>query len=117
MNAELIRNYCLKKPGSEETFPFDEETLVFKVMGKIYALLPLEKHGRINLKCDPTYAIELREKYSEIEPGYHMSKKHWNTIDLNGGLTDKMILAFIDHSYDLVVKGLKKADRLALEGL
>ena len=108
MNVESVRNYCLQKPGSEETFPFDEETLVFKVMGKMFALLPLEKQGTVNLKCEPSYALELREQYPEIQPGYHMSKKHWNTIEFHSDVNDKMMCQLINDSYDLVFKSLTK---------
>ena len=118
MDIEAFRNYCLSKKGIEETFPFDENTLVFKVMGKMFALTNLTKETfEVNLKCDPEKAIELREAYTEIRAGYHMSKKHWNTIEFEGSLTDEFLGEMIDHSYDLVVKKLKKADRLFLENL
>ena len=109
MNVEELRNYCLAKKGTEETFPFDSETLVFKVMGKMYALIPLERvPPQCNLKCDPERAIELREEYDGvITPGYHMSKKHWNTLFLEN-LPPKFIIELVDHSYDLVVSGLTK---------
>lgn len=116
MHIEEFREYCLAKPGTSESFPFDEVTLVFKVMNKMFAVTGLEwEEFTVNLKCDPDWAIELRDEYPEIIPGYHMSKKHWNTINCEGGLEDNMIRKLIDHSYDLVVKGLKKADREALE--
>lgn len=116
MDIESVRLYCLKKKGVSESFPFDADTLVFKVMGKIFVLLPLENGDRINLKCDPEYAIELRERYPEaIMPGYHMNKKHWNTVMLNLHLSVQLIRDLIDHSYDMVVKGLKKKDQLAIE--
>lgn len=115
MDIETIREYCLSKPATEESFPFDEVTLVFKVKGKMFALLPLDNPGSINLKCDPEYALQLREKYHEVQPGYHMSKKHWNTVNFNGGLPGKLILEWVDHSYSQVVKGLKKADREEIE--
>jgi len=118
MNIEEFRNYCLNKKGVEETFPFDENTLVFKVMGKMFALTGLEREEfQVNLKCDPDYSIELREAYADIIPGYHMSKKHWNTVFFENGLETKFLCELIDHSYDLVVKKLKKADRLFLENL
>ena len=109
MNVEELRNYCLAKKGTEETFPFDSETLVFKVMGKMYALIPLERvPPQCNLKCDPERAIELREEYDGvITPGYHMSKKHWNTLFLEN-LPPKFIIELVNHSYDLVVSGLTK---------
>jgi predicted DNA-binding protein (MmcQ/YjbR family) len=103
MNIESIREYCLKKKGVTEEFPFNEETLVFKVMGKIFLLASLEKIPlQINLKCDPEFAIELREKYDSVIPGYHMNKKHWNTIIIDDSITPKNIFEWIDHSYNLV---------------
>ncbi len=118
MNIEEFRNYCLSKKGVEESFPFDEETLVFKVMGKMFALAGLEYENlEVNLKCDPGRAIELREEYGEVRPGYHMNKKHWNTVAFEGSLDDSFLKELIDHSYDLVVKGLRKKDRDILENL
>ncbi len=116
MHVEEFRMYCLSKPGVTESFPFDEVTLVFKVMSKMFALTGLGREQfKVNLKCDPDKAIELREEYPEVEPGYHMSKKHWNTIDCEGSLSGKLLMELIDHSYDLVVKGLKKAEKEALK--
>jgi len=109
-----LREYCLNFKGATEDFPFDEDTLVFKVMGKMFALVGLEKwemgNPAINLKCDSEKAIELREKYpEEIYAGYHMSKKHWNTVVINGSqLTEKQIKHFINHSYELVISKLSK---------
>lgn len=118
MDIETFRNYCLSKKGVEETFPFDEVTLVFKVMHKMFALTSLKKETfEVNLKCDPEKAMELREEYSEIRAGFHMNKKHWNTIEFEGSLPDTFLCELIDHSYDLVVKKLKKADRLFLQNL
>jgi len=117
MDAEIVRNYNLRKKGVTEGFPFDEATLVFKVMGKIFCLLSLDYPGSMNLKCDPVRAIELREKYEDINPGYHMNKKHWNTIDLTGTLDDQLIFKLIDHSYGLVVKGLPKKVKNELDNL
>jgi len=118
MDIETFRDYCLSKKGVEETFPFDEVTLVFKVMNKMFALTGLEKEEfTVNLKCDPEYAIELREEYEDIQPGYHMSKKHWNTVQFEWGLDDKFLMELINHSYDLVVSKLKKADREILQNL
>ena len=113
MNIESYREYCLQKPGTTEHFPFNEDTLVFKVMGKMYALSSLMswENGelRINLKCDPEEAILLREKYPEsILPGYHMNKQLWNTVVLNGELTPKQVQQFIDDSYALIVNSLTK---------
>jgi predicted DNA-binding protein (MmcQ/YjbR family) len=111
MNIEQIREYCLKKKGVTEEFPFDEETLVFKVVGKIFLLASLESIlSQINLKCDPEKAMELREEFESVRPGYHMNKKHWNTIILDGTVPAKKILEWIDDSYNLVVSGLKKSD-------
>ena len=117
MNIEIFREYCLSKKGVEETFPFGEDTLVFKVMGKVFAITSLENPNSINLKCDPDRSIEQRERHVEIQPGFHMNKKHWNTVTTNDGLREAMIRELIDHSYGLVVKGLKKSDRLLLEEL
>ena len=113
MNIESYREYCLQKPGTTEHFPFNEDTLVFKVMGKMYALSSLMSwengEPRINLKCDPEEAILLREKYPEsVLPGYHMNKKLWNTVVLNGELTPKQVQQFIDDSYALIVNSLTK---------
>lgn len=104
MNIESLREYCISKQNVTESFPFGEETLVFKVDGKIFALVNLEGDFTINLKCDPALALELRERYSSVTPGYHMNKKHWNTVFIDGSVPDKEILAWIDHSYDLVLK-------------
>jgi predicted DNA-binding protein (MmcQ/YjbR family) len=102
MNVEIIREYCISKANVTEGFPFGEDTLVFKVKGKIFALVNLGGDLSINLKCDPLYALELRERYSSVTPGYHMNKKHWNTIYLDGTVPDKKVFSWIDHSYDLV---------------
>jgi predicted DNA-binding protein (MmcQ/YjbR family) len=112
MNIETIIEYCLSKKGAVEDFPFDEETLVFKVGGKMFALIPLEKIPlQINLKCDPEKAIELREQNEDVQPGWHMSKKFWNTVILDGNIRWAELKDWIDHSYDEVVKGLKKSER------
>lgn len=116
MNIEQIREYCIKKKGVTEEFPFDEETLVFKVAGKIFLLASLDSVPlQINLKCDPEKAIELREQYEAVQPGYHMNKKHWNTIVIDGSIQKQKILDWIDHSYNLVAAGLKKSDLEKLE--
>lgn len=122
MNIEQLREYCITKKGVTEEFPFDNVTLVFKVIGKMFALVGLEKwengETSINLKCDPEWSEELRGEYESIHPGYHMNKKHWNTITLNcGDVSDIFALELIDHSYDLVVKGLTKKLRTKLDGL
>lgn len=116
MNIEQIRAYCLNKRGTTEDFPFDEDTLVFKVLGKMFALISFKwwekDEAAINVKCDPDYAQELRAEYNSIRPGYHMNKKHWNTLHLyEGELKTKFILKLIDHSYDMVVKGMTKKMR------
>jgi predicted DNA-binding protein (MmcQ/YjbR family) len=104
MNIEVLREYCLLKKNATESFPFGDDTLVFKTEGKIFALVNLDGDLSINLKCDPSLAIELRERYSSVTSGYHMNKKHWNTIQLDGSIPDKTILGWIDHSFDLVMK-------------
>lgn len=117
MDIEIVRQYCLDKKGVTESLPFDETTLVFKVMGKIFALLSLDYPHSINLKCDPIKAIELREIYDEVQPGYHMNKKHWNTLALTGSLKSSFVKELINHSYDLVVDGLPKKARENLNKL
>lgn len=111
MNLETIREYCLRKKGVTEDFPFGEETLVFRVMGKIFLLVDTSFTEFINLKADPEMAIEWRERYEGVKPGYHMNKKHWNSVYLDGSVPHKEILMMIDHSYELIVSGLKKKDR------
>lgn len=102
MNVETLREYCIAKKGATEGFPFGNDTLVFKVKGKIFALVSLEGELSINLKCDPVLALELREKYSSVTGAYHMNKKHWNTINIDGTMPDKEVYSWIDHSYALV---------------
>jgi predicted DNA-binding protein (MmcQ/YjbR family) len=104
MNIETLREYCLSKKDVTESFPFGDDTLVFKVNGKIFALVNLDGDLSINLKCDPILAIELRERYSSVTSGYHMNKKHWNTVLIDGSIPDKDVLSWIDHSYDLLMK-------------
>lgn len=115
MNIESYREYCLSKPGVTEEFPFDEQVLAFKVMGKIFALTDVDAFVSVNLKCDPEYAVELRETYNEIIPGFHMNKKHWNTVEMAGTLNDQLIYELIDHSYELVVRGLPRKLKLDLD--
>jgi predicted DNA-binding protein (MmcQ/YjbR family) len=117
MNIEEYCEYCLAKPGVTESFPFDEKTLVFKVMGKMFALADVDDFDSINLKCDPEKAIRLREEYEAVNPGYHMSKVHWNTVMVNDDAPDKKIYEWIDHSYDLVVKSLTKKLQAELNAL
>jgi predicted DNA-binding protein (MmcQ/YjbR family) len=103
MDVETFRSYCLSKVDVTESTPFGEETLVFKVNGKMFALISLDAvPPRSNLKCDPDRALDLRDRYEQVLPGYHMNKKHWNTVILDGGLGDKMVIEMIDHSYELV---------------
>lgn len=109
MHIESFREYCLKKKCVTESFPFDETTLVFKVCNKMFALSGIEHQPlRINLKCDPERAIELREMYNSILPGYHMNKKHWNTVIVDGSIPPELVTELIDHSYELVVQSLPK---------
>lgn len=120
MNIEQLRNYCLTKRGVTEHFPFDEDVLVFKVGNKMFLLTSLksweENEAAINVKCDPDYAVELRANYESVEPGYHMSKIHWNTIRLyKGELTIPLVKQIIDDSYNLIVKSLPKKIRETLQ--
>lgn len=117
MHIEEFREYCLGKKGVEESFPFDETTLVFKVMGKMFALTDLEGPFTINLKCDPLKAVDLREEFQAVRPGYHMNKKHWNTVDVDGSIADDLICQWIDHSYLLVVNSLTKKKQTELKTL
>jgi predicted DNA-binding protein (MmcQ/YjbR family) len=102
MDIESLRDYCIAKKGATESFPFGEDTLVFKAKEKIFALVNLDGDLSINLKCDPAYALELREHHPCVAPGYHMNKKHWNTILLDGTVPDKEVFSWIDHSHDLI---------------
>lgn len=117
MNVEEVSAYCLAKKGVEGGFPFGETVLVIKVMGKVFALVPLDEATQtINLKCDPERAEELREEHpDDIFPGYHMNKKHWNTVHCEGNLGNKLLQELIDHSYDLVVASLPKKIKAELE--
>lgn len=112
MNIEDLRDYCLQKPAVTEGFPFGEETLVFKVADKLFLLIGLDEANRFNVKCDPELAVELRDRYPEVQPGWHMNKKMWNTVYMDGNLTVKQLHEMIDHSYEQVVKGLTKKARL-----
>lgn len=110
MNIETIREYCLSKPGSEETLPFGPDTLVYKVNGKIFLLMGLDSETlRFNVKCDPDKAPELREEYACVLPGYHMNKKHWNTIVVDGSVSSGQLKEWIDHSYNLIAPKKKDA--------
>ena len=119
MNVVFFRDYCLAKPGVEEGFPFGEQTLVLKVMGKMFALASLTNTWfSCNLKCNPERSLELREEYESIIPGYHMNKKHWNTVSYEfSDLPEKLITELIDHSYDLVVSSLTKKLKEDLKNL
>ncbi|MDX1666322.1 MAG: MmcQ/YjbR family DNA-binding protein [Saprospiraceae bacterium] len=118
MDVESFRLYCLSKKGVTESFPFDQQTLVFKVMGKMFALTGLDKPDfEVNLKCDPDRSVDLRARYADVRPGWHMNKLHWNTVAFEGDLDDELLRELVDHSYDLVVAGLKKADREKLHSL
>ncbi|MEY4834394.1 MAG: putative protein YjbR [Bacteroidota bacterium] len=112
MNIQQLYEFCLSKKGVTEHFPFDEDTLVFKVGGKMFCLTSLKQwecnEPSLNLKCDPDQAEALRAEYEAVHPGYHMSKKHWNTIDFNSDVNDKTMCQFINDSYDLVFKSLTK---------
>ncbi len=114
MHIEAFRDYCLQLPGATEEFPFGEETLVFKVGGKMFALTDIDTFESINLKCDPQKALELREKYRGVLAGYHMNKKHWNTVLTDGSIADKFLEEWTKNSYDLVIKGLPKKVRETL---
>ena len=102
MDIVTLREYCISKKDATESFPFGDDTLVFKVHNRIFALVNLDGDLSINLKCEPAFAIELRERYSSVTPGYHMNKKHWNTVLLDGSVPDKEIRSWIDHSYELI---------------
>ena len=108
MNIESVRDYCLSLPMATEDFPFDETTLVFRVLGKIFAMVDLDDTEWFVLKCDPDYALELRDRHTEIAPAYHMNKKHWNQLNLIGMLPDELVQSLIRHSYNLVVSKLPR---------
>ena len=112
MDIESIRMYCILKKAITECMPFDDKTLVFKVADKIFALAVIDAHPlRLNLKCDPEKAIDLRERFESVRPGYHMNKTHWNTIEINGEVSRDLIFKLIDHSYNLVIAKLTKKIR------
>ncbi len=108
MNIESLREYCISKIAVTEGFPFDETTLVFKVMDKMFLLTDLEGDLSINIKCDPEKAIALREQYESVIPGFHMNKRLWNTVNIDGSIPDNILFSWIDDSYDLVVQSLTK---------
>jgi predicted DNA-binding protein (MmcQ/YjbR family) len=111
MFLDDLRNHCIQKPGVSEGFPFDQKTLVFKVFGKMFALMDVEIFESVNLKCDPEWAIELRERFQAVRPGFHMNKKHWNTVTLFEDVNDKLLLELVDQSYHLVYASLPKKIR------
>lgn len=115
MNIEEYRDFCLALPAVTEDFPFDNSTLVFKVCGKIFALTGINSFESINLKCEPELALELREKHPAVQPGFHMNKKHWNTVKTNEGIPDKLLQEWIIHSYERVIAGLPKKIREELK--
>ena len=121
MNIQQFYEFCLAKKGVTEHFPFDEDTLVFKVGAKVFALSSLKQwengNPSVNLKCDPERALELRAEYEAVEPGYHMSKVHWNTVSINGDVSDKMICELITDSYNLILKSLTKKIQLEITEL
>lgn len=115
MDAAAFREYCLTKAGVTEETPFGPDNLVFKVRGKMFALVALEEiPPQANLKCDPDLALELRDRYEEVTAGYHMNKKHWNTVVIAGGIPENEVKKMVDHSYDLVVQSLPKRQRDSL---
>jgi predicted DNA-binding protein (MmcQ/YjbR family) len=114
MNIEGYRAYCLSKKGVTEEFPFGANTMVFKVCGKMFSATDVEDFASINLKVQPEMGVELRERYPAVQPGYHMNKKHWITVIIDGSLPDKLLCSWIDNSYSLVVAGLPKSQRAGL---
>ena len=112
MNIEEYRDYCLSKPGVTESFPFDQNTLVFKVYNKMFALTGVDEFSYINLKQEPAYSEQLREQYAGIKEGYHMNKKHWNSVYLDSDVTDKMLFQFIDDSYQIVLSSIPQHKRI-----
>ena len=117
MDIETIRDYCLQKKAANECFPFDEENLVFKVMGKMFACINLNNPTLIDVKCDPDYALELRELHPGIEGAFHFNKKYWNQVSLCGDIDDRLIRHLIDHSYEEVIKKLTRKIRTEYENL
>ncbi|MDB5121396.1 MAG: hypothetical protein JWN56_2614 [Sphingobacteriales bacterium] len=114
MDIESLREYCLAKPGAIEALPFGDETLVFKVCDKIFLLTSLKGSGSFNVKCDPEKAMTLREEFTEVQPGYHMNKKHWNTVSMKGKLTTHQLKEMIDHSFALIFNSLPKSKQQSL---
>ena len=111
MKLEAFTKYCLSKPFVTKDFPFGEETICFMLAGKIFSITSYNVPLKVNLKCDPEEAVELRERYEEVQPGYHMNKKHWNTVDFEGSISDSELRRMVDNSYDLIVSSLSKKQR------
>ena len=117
MNIESLRNYCIEKKGVTEEFPFGDSVLVFKVMGKMFVLAPVEDFTSVNLKVDPADGVERRDAYPAVQPAYHMNKKHWVTVLMDGTIPDKLLRQWIDESYGLVASKLTKSEKSALESM
>jgi predicted DNA-binding protein (MmcQ/YjbR family) len=117
MHLDVFIQFCDALPHAESSFPFGPDTMVYKVKNKIFALCSIEEFKSINLKCEPAYAEELRERYEAVQPGYHMNKKHWNTVSCDGSLPDKLMKELIVHSYKLVVLSLQAKDRFDTSNL
>jgi predicted DNA-binding protein (MmcQ/YjbR family) len=117
MNLETLRDFCLELAGVTEELPFGPDILVFKVMGKVFLLTSIDGKPQFNVKCDPEKAEELREQYADVVPGYHMNKKHWNTVHITGSISSELLYSWIKDSYDLVVARLTKQEKLALQEL
>ncbi len=115
MNRDDVRGHCLSKPGAFEDFPFGEGVAVIKVSDKMFALIPMAVPVQISLKCDPDWAAILRQTFPAVQPGYHLNKRHWNTVTLDGSIPDDQLYEMIDHSYDLVVKSLPRSVRDSLK--
>ncbi len=117
MYLDELREYCLQKKGTSEDTPFGPDTLVFRVMGKIFAITGIDEYEFVNLKCDPERAIELRDQYAGIKPGWHMNKKHWNSVMTDGSVGEHLFKELVDHSYELIASSLPKKVREELESL
>jgi len=115
MNRNELRDYCLSRQKAVEDFPFGNDVAVYKVMGKMFALIPVNAPLQISLKCDPVWAEVLRQTYKAVTPGYHLNKRHWNTVLFDDTIPDEEVLEMVDHAYEQVVKGLTKKDREKLK--
>lgn len=115
MNIEALRSFCLSLKGAKEGMPFDDKTLVFSVQGKMFCATSIDDYHSINVKCNPEKAILLREQYEDVMPGYHMNKKHWNSVSVNGEISIKLLEEWITHSYNLVVSSLPKKIQQEME--